>query len=164
MPSKRTYSTSTLTRPGRFGEQWHIAIGILAVCRIVQAQPSIVNLGTLPGGAHSLGHAVSADGSVVVGRSSSTAGDRAFRWTSSGGMQDLGVPLGGSHSTGLAVSADGSVVAGAYSGSGFNNRGFRWTTAGGMQSLGVLAGGQDSMALSVSGDGSAVAGWSNIPG
>jgi probable HAF family extracellular repeat protein len=46
-------------------------------------------LGTL-GGNHSGALGVSADGSVVVGRATNAAGqDRAFRWTASGGMEDL---------------------------------------------------------------------------
>jgi probable HAF family extracellular repeat protein len=57
-------------------------------------------------------YGVSADGSVVVGRSYNAAGQwRAFRWTASGGMQDLGT-LGGSESEAYGVSADGSVVVG----------------------------------------------------
>jgi probable HAF family extracellular repeat protein len=39
-------------------------------------------------------YGVSADGSVVVGYGCNAAGRRAFRWTASGGMQDLGT-LGG---------------------------------------------------------------------
>jgi probable HAF family extracellular repeat protein len=47
-------------------------------------------LGDLPGGSFfSEALSISADGSVVVGRSSSDSGDQAFRWTADGGMRKL---------------------------------------------------------------------------
>jgi probable HAF family extracellular repeat protein len=64
---------------------------------------------------------------------------RAFRWTASGGMQDLGT-LGGGRSEASGVSADGAVVVGwAYNAAG-QERAFRWTVDGGMQDLGTLGG------------------------
>ena len=51
---------------------------------------SLTWLGTL-GGRESEARGVSADGAVVVGWAYNAAGQRrAFRWTASGGMQDLG--------------------------------------------------------------------------
>jgi uncharacterized membrane protein len=56
--------------------------------------------------------AVSADGSVVVGRSGGGGLFGAFRWTRAGGMQALGTLPGLTSSWASGVSADGSVVVG----------------------------------------------------
>jgi probable HAF family extracellular repeat protein len=89
---------------------------------------NIQSLGTL-GGDRSEATAASADGSVIVGWSDTVGNfeSRAFRWTVSGGMQDIGV--GVAHD----VSADGNVIVGE----GYNNNyyAFRWTSGGGMENL-----------------------------
>jgi len=127
------------------------------------AATGMVGLGDLPGGVvQSIANNVSADGSVVVGESTSSAGKEAFRWTAATGMVGLGdLPGGSFESTGLSVSADGSVVVGT----GRNGRtdvgleAFRWTAATGMVGLGDLPGGVFiSQALGVSPDGSVVVG------
>ena len=75
-------------------------------------------LGDLPGGGyHSIATAVSADGEVVVGNSTSTASGildlEAFRWTQATGMQPLGDLPGGNYiSEALGVSGDGKIVVG----------------------------------------------------
>ena len=121
-------------------------------------------LGDLPGGIfQSQALDTSADGSVVVGRSSSVNGaDEAFRWTSAGGMQGLGDLPGGSFSSrAYAITADGSVIVGGGA-SANGNEAFRWTAAGGMQGLGDLAGGSfSSEAYEVSADGSVAVGFSS---
>jgi probable HAF family extracellular repeat protein len=129
----------------------------------------MVGLGDLPGGGfEGYAEAVSTDGSVVVGMSSSAASGtsyEAFRWTQAGGMVGLGgLPGGMGHSTAHAVSADGSVVVGtarsANSGTCFGEA-FRWTQAGGMVGLGDLPGGRFcSNAQAVSADGLVVFGSS----
>src|SRR5262245_24074299 len=65
----------------------------------------MVSLGTL-GGSYSIAYDCNADGSVVVGESTSLD-DHAFRWTLAGGMEDLGTMPGGTSSQGMGVSADG---------------------------------------------------------
>ena len=128
------------------------------------------DLGTL-GGTSALATAVSSeatgvnsDGSVVVGYSLTTGNVtyHAFRWTSSGGMQDLGT-LGGTFSRANGVSSDGSVIVGEsyYLPDVERAHAFRWTSSSGMQDLGTL-GGTKSIATAVNADGSVVVGESSL--
>jgi probable HAF family extracellular repeat protein len=117
------------------------------------------DLGTL-GGNHSWAFGVSADGSVVVGRSDTADGfGRAFRWTAQGGMQNIDT-IGGLSSVSVSVSANGNVVVGWARNRDQNRRAFRWTAATGMQELGTL-GGNESHAYGVSADGNIVVGWAS---
>ncbi len=123
----------------------------------VHAEIPLRDLGSL-GGPESMAHALSADGSVVVGRSDLNApASHAFRWTAATGMVDLGVLPGANDSSARGVSANGQVVVG-FSNPGGLFRAFRWTQAGGMINLGTLGGGNYSMANAVSADGSVVVG------
>jgi probable HAF family extracellular repeat protein len=104
--------------------------------------------------------ATTADGSVIVGNSSSASGTQAFRWTNATGLVALGnlVPNRNSHDSAFGVSADGSVVVGR-SGDDLIQVAFRWTAATGMVGLGDLpGGGANSTAVAVSADGSVVVG------
>ncbi|MCP4248494.1 MAG: PEP-CTERM sorting domain-containing protein, partial [bacterium] len=127
--------------------------------------PSFQGLGDMPGSSFlSEAHGISADGSVVVGRSNSASGGQAFRWTAGGGMVGLGdLPGSRFNSWAAAVSADGSVVVGRSesSQSGFpNTEAFRWTAAGGMVAMGDFSGGNFySGAHAASADGSVIVGF-----
>jgi len=119
-------------------------------------------MGDLSGGSfYSVAYGVSANASVIVGKSESASGAEAFYWTPSGGMQGIGdLPGGGFHSAAKAVSADGSVVVGYGNSASGREAAFRWTVLGGMQGLGDLPGGElRSVAEDVSGDGSVVVGY-----
>jgi probable HAF family extracellular repeat protein len=108
---------------------------------------------------------VSADGSVVVGRSSSANSlGEAFRWTQSNGMTGLGFLPNDSpfpensfkSSIATELSADGSVVVGSSMPPNKNQiQAFRWTQADGMTSL---LGSDDSYAVGVSANGDVVVG------
>lgn len=117
-------------------------------------------LGDLPGGSFgSFALGVSANGTTIVGRSSSANGTEAFRWTEDGRMQGLGdLPGGSFHSEARAVSADGTTIVGTGN-SAEGDEAFRWTADGGMLPLSALPGGGPSkQASGVSADGTAIVG------
>lgn len=127
------------------------------------AEDEFIGLGVLEGQRHSEALAISADGSVIVGRS----GKYAFRWTARDGMTDIGEL--GSHSMmkvrnmATAVNSDGSVIVGES-----GHQAFRWTARDGMVGLGFLSEtapgiefANHSRATGVSGDGSIIVGTSN---
>ena len=119
-----------------------IIISIVTANICVAKDPSFEGLGDLPGGGFSSqARGVSADGSVVVGRSNSTSGDEAFRWQD-GKMTGLGDLPGGTFSSyAFDVSANGAVVVGrSFSGSYPTiMEAFRWED-GVMTGLGFTAG------------------------
>jgi probable HAF family extracellular repeat protein len=142
-----------------------LALGVAGECR---AEWSFSWLGHLPRDERSFPHAVSADGSVVVGESilgeyHTNYQPEAFRWTEAQGMAGLDFLPGHAWSQAYDVSADGSVVVG-YSQASIGEHGigeaFRWTQSGGMSGLGYLPGDHHSWATGVSADGSVVVGFS----
>lgn len=101
-------------------------------------------------------------GAAIKGSDSNGATFHAFRWTPTGGLQDLGLTTG-SESIAISISADGSVIVGeARDASGFW-RAFRWTASTGMQDIGTL-GGPESAAFAVNKDGSVLVGTSLTSG
>ena len=118
-----------------------IGLGLaIATSLNAAAQITITNLGVLSSGSDSSAAGISQDGSTVVGQSSTSSGDRAFRWTRDGGIQSLGLLLQGANarSNAWATSADGKVVVGDCAlPSNYSPqwRGFQWTSSGGMTEL-----------------------------
>lgn len=111
-----------------------------------------------PAGSYPLG--ISGDGSTVIGfRYLSGGTSQAFRWTASGGMQNLGVLPGDLHSNPNDVSFDGSVVVGKSENDNYEVHAFRWTASTGMQNLNASSD-QESCATGVSADGKVIAGQS----
>jgi probable HAF family extracellular repeat protein len=122
-------------------------------------------LGYLPGGSNtsSAASAVSADGFVIVGVSTSANSEQeGFRWTSATGMVGLGFLPGGTSSTASFVSGDGQVIVGSagFSWDPSRRAAFRWTGASGMTDLGLLPGAVVTMAQAMSSDGRFVVGQS----
>jgi probable HAF family extracellular repeat protein len=121
-----------------------------------------MGLGDLEGGSiGSKARDVSADGTTVVGYSSSVNGTEAFKWTKATGMMGLGDLDGGSfQSFASGVSADGSIVVG-HGYTEIGQRAFVWTMQEGMVDLGYFEGGSPtSWAYGISEDGTIVVGSS----
>jgi probable HAF family extracellular repeat protein len=100
--------------------------GWIAAASGSSAASTFTPLGDLAGGeVSSTASAISPDGLVVVGWSSSENGVEAFRWTLEGGMEGLGdLPGGEFSSRARDVSAEGLVVVGG-GGSERGEEGFR---------------------------------------
>jgi len=130
------------------------------------AEDGMIGLGDLPGGGpDSRAYGVSADGSVVVGRSESADSGfttEAFRWTQTEGMVGLGdLPGGHFESRANGVSPDGTLLVGQ-SVTAAGREAFRWTAEGGLVGLGSLGdiGGAVSDGTAVSADGTVLVGSS----
>ncbi|MCP9472622.1 MAG: hypothetical protein NNA30_07820, partial [Nitrospira sp.] len=80
--------------------------GVLLLATVSVQAAEFIPLGHLPGGVDNVPYGVSADGAVVVGRSGSTLGHQAFRWTKATGMVGIGdLPGGDFFSEAAGVSA-----------------------------------------------------------
>ncbi|MCW8843379.1 MAG: hypothetical protein OQK00_08200, partial [Rhodobacteraceae bacterium] len=106
---------------------------------------------------------VSADGSIVVGRSAGVGNRyRPFMWTQADGMVDLGTMRSDDSGTGwaVAVSGDNTTIVGRASTDTSEDHAFRWTEADGMEDLGDLTSDQSgwSSAHDVNTDGSVIVG------
>jgi probable HAF family extracellular repeat protein len=124
-----------------------------------------VGLGYLPGGSNSFSNAnaVSGDGTVIVGSSTSVNAEReAFRWTEATGMVGLGFLPGGTGSEANFVSGDGRVIVGSvnFSYDPSRNAAFRWTEETGMTDLGGLPSAVVTIPRAMSRDGRFVVGLS----
>ncbi len=115
----------------------------------------------LPTGGGSSANALglSADGKVVVGYASFASGPRAFRWTETGGFQNLGGLGGDRASRAYGVSGDGDTIVGsATDPTSGQSRAFFWTAATGVQGLALRPGGFFSHAAAISSDGGTIVG------
>ena len=137
-------------------------LAVMAIVVVAEgAQPhSFQGLGDLEHlGLASEARGTSADGTVVVGSSGTSAGQRAFIWTSATGMVQLPTPTGLGMTWAQDVSPDGNFVVG-FGGNGFGSpvgwEGIRWGTLGGMDRIALA--GSGVWAKGVSGDGSIVTG------
>ncbi len=119
-------------------------------------------LGDLPGGlVISYATGISADGSVIVGGSSSLNGGEAFRYTHLEGMVGIGtLPKNDNtlfFSTAFSASANGNVIVGSAESNRYISQAFRYSASEGMVGLGFLDLVDDvamgSTSRDVSGDG-----------
>jgi probable HAF family extracellular repeat protein len=79
-------------------------------------------------------NALSDDGKVIVGESSSSGKGEAFRWTAETGMVSLGkLRAGARYTVAKSISGDGRIIVG-----NSGNEAFRWVAETGMVSLGYL--------------------------
>jgi len=112
--------------------------------------------------------AVSADGSVIAGRTGnsiaylplSTPNNKIFRWTSENGMvglEHMGSPITGYVS---GISADGNTMTGSHNHAIGVEEAFRWNSNEILTSLGYLNGTDSSSAKAISADGKTIVGYS----
>jgi len=119
----------------------------VATPRTAVVTATVTDLGTLPGGTKSEALGIN-DAGVVVGYgtapNTSTSGyaERAFRWTATGGMEDLGTlssEVGWDWARAAAVNSSG-YIAGWSNGPTRQQRATLWTPIGGPYDLGALSG------------------------
>ena len=122
---------------------------------------TVTDLGTLKGDNESSGFWINNSGSVVGCSDTETtygypctglvAGQHAFLWTESGGMQDLGTLSGGTVSAALGINHDGVIV--GYSNQAddlaTNFEAVEWSAAGVISNLGTLKEGSSSAAFAI---------------
>ncbi|MGB0911461.1 MAG: PEP-CTERM sorting domain-containing protein [Nitrospirales bacterium] len=127
----------------------------------VHAASMFAGLGDLPGGDFSsFAWDVSADGTTVVGSSTTTNRTEAFRWTQASGIVALDQLPGPSFSSvANGVSADGSIVVGTVS-EPFSSNAVLWTQNGGLVPISNVPAGSIvfNSGNDVSGDGTIVVG------
>jgi uncharacterized membrane protein len=156
--------------PTDISDSGDIICGIAAnvACRVVADldQLTAQSLGVLPGMDSSIANAVSGDGTMIVGSSSSFFDEKPFKWTSNGGMVALPLPSGFGRA--LDASSNGSTIVGERSASG-GTHAAAWTTNLGFVNLntyldaaGVSRGGDTlSTATGVSRDGRVIVGFTD---
>jgi len=104
----------------------------------------------LGAGDFSKASAVSADGSFITVNINQTA----YRWTQSGGLQNIG-NLGGDWTDASDISSDGSVITGFSRNSATDPYAFRWVEGVGMEQIGTFY----SFGGGISADGNTITGF-----
>lgn len=122
----------------------------------------IVDLGDLPGGEDSSYAFALNEAGQIAGSSGGATGQRAFRWTRSGGMQDLGWFDGHEHSRAQGINNAGQVV-GLSVGPPTGTRAFIWTEDQGIRPLAGLDADVNSLALGINDAGQVVGRAGNGP-
>jgi uncharacterized membrane protein len=107
--------------------------------------------------------AATADGSIVVGSTSTSSALRALRWTNPEDFLNLGVPIGDTDATStlaFGVSADGHVTVGDIIADSLPQRSFQWRATSGFSELDVPYETPDAElhANAISADGSTIVG------
>ncbi len=101
-----------------------VAMSVSVLC--CSHSQTITWLGNPPGGSNSNARDVSFDGTVVAGTYTDSNGQqRAFRWTSTNGMQDIGT-LGGNSAVVYGLSANGQYIVGESKRADGQSRAFIW--------------------------------------
>jgi len=138
-----------------------LALGLMLSATKPLSAQSLTWLGTI-GHPMSTARGVSDDGSAVTGWFTRADGKNfAFRWTPSGGMQNLGTLPQHHTSEANGISGDGNRIVGVafyqvpYGGSW---RAFLWRPENGMRDIGQLPGSGINRADAISGDGSVIVG------
>jgi len=118
------------------GNAW---VGPYSHAVLWRSDKTIQDLGTLPRGSNSVGHAINNRGQVTGYSYGDFASYHAFLWTSGAGMRDIGPP-GPATGIGYGVNLLGHVCGEFINREGTYIGAFLWTEEGGMQNLGTLPG------------------------
>lgn len=163
--------THSIVRTGRF---LAAAVLLLSSAQALDSNAKLDAIGTLPGHARSEARGISADGSVVVGRSASGVNSgifpledpaqRAFSWSPDTGIRPLpGLTPQEGRSVATGVSADGATLVGTSVDASGVSLPVRWTS-GRAEPLVLPPGDVHSGGASaVSGDGNTVLGYVGVP-
>ncbi|MDX8141435.1 hypothetical protein OG205_09750 [Lentzea sp. NBC_00516] len=112
------------------------------------AAPTIVDLGTLPGGSYSTAFAINDAGAAVGWSDAADGRTHAVRWFPPGRIVDLGTLPGGGSSMAFAVNNAGVVVGQANAANG-DLHAVRWDSQGVISDLEALPGHARSMAIEI---------------
>lgn len=138
-------------------------LGIVAAAGSASAAFSFQGLGYFAEGTgsfRSTAYGISPNGQFVVGHAANGTNRRAFRWSASGGLENLGTISGGLDSRAYGISNDGLTAVGYSIVPGGNSQAAVWTAGGGFQALPTspIDPFDVSGAYSVSADGSRIFG------